>query len=304
MRSELRKTVPRKTTTKKLLPVLLGFACLLGVEAAANATTLYMNNATGGEAYIIAMNPTTGAVTDEFNVPAGGHDNGRGVVVVSNLLYYTVASSPTVYRYDLATHTDLGAAFTVAGATALSTIAFDGTNFWIGDYSGTNHAYLYTPTGSLLSTISLSRCGGFCDGLEYFVQGGQGRLISNDGDELDPNTYDVYDTSGNLVTAGLIHTTGYAGTGIAFDGTDFYVDEIDNRKIGVYDTSGTLLNTLTVTGYNTSIGTPFGEDLSFDYSQVLPPPSGVPEPASVALMGIGLGIVGFALRRRRTAKAL
>lgn len=27
-----------------------------------------------------------------------------------------------------------------SGASALSTIAYDGTNFWIGDYSGTNHA--------------------------------------------------------------------------------------------------------------------------------------------------------------------
>jgi sugar lactone lactonase YvrE len=100
--------------------------------------------------------------------------NGRGIVNVGNILYYTDANDNHVYAYNFATHTDLGTAFTVAAASALSTIAYDGTNFWIGDYSGTNHAYLYTPTGTLLKTISLANCTGHCDGLEFF----NGTLIS------------------------------------------------------------------------------------------------------------------------------
>ena len=85
--------------------------------------------------------------------------------------------------------TDLGPAFTVAGATAQSTMAYDGNNFWIGDYSGTNQAFLYSPSGTLIKTVSLANCTSFCDGLEYAILGGQARLISNRGDATGP--YDV-----------------------------------------------------------------------------------------------------------------
>ncbi len=89
-------------------------------------------------------------------------------------------------------------------------MAFDGTNFWIGDYSGTNHAYLYSPTGTLLKTISLSNCTGDCDGLEYVVLNGQSRLIENRGDAVGP--YDLYDTNGNLIQADFIDPTKTIGT--------------------------------------------------------------------------------------------
>ena len=90
-----------------------------------------------------------------------------------------------VFTHNLVTNVE-SVAFTVGGATGLSTMAYDGTDFWIGDYSGTNHAYHYTPGGTLLSTVSLSNCDGFCDGLEFFLQGGQPRLISNRGDTESP----------------------------------------------------------------------------------------------------------------------
>ncbi len=74
----------------------------------------------------------TGAVVNNYDVSSG---NGRGVVVVGNLMYTTNADSNSVYAYNLMTNTNLGVQFTVAGASALSTMAFDGTNF-CGDYSG------------------------------------------------------------------------------------------------------------------------------------------------------------------------
>ena len=280
---------------KKLLLVLCCSVFMLGMSGAAWALNLYGNNATFGSPYVYVMNPVTMTVTDEITNLSGS--NGRGVVVVGDTMYYTTATSPSVYSYTLSTHTDNGALFTVAGASALSTMAYDGTNFWIGDYSGTNQAYLYTPTGTLIKTISLSNCSGHCDGLEYFVQNSQGRLISNRGDTVGP--YDIYDTDGNLLTPSFINPT-FASTGIAFDGTNFYVSEIYNGKIAEYDgTTGTFINETAINGYNNR---PLVEDLSFDYVSVLPPPTAVPEPSTMLLMGVALaGGAGF-MRKRRVAK--
>jgi hypothetical protein len=284
------------------LKKLLILSCLL---VAASATALadnfvYGNNATGGAPYVFQIDKTTGVVTNTYTNLSGF--NGRGVVVVGTTMYYTAASSNIVYSYNLATNTNNGPLFTVAAASALSTIAYDGTNFWIGDYSGTDHAYLYTPTGTLLKTVSLADCTGSCDGLEYFVDaGGNGRLVSNeyDGGFGGINHYDLYDTNGNLITHDFITPVVTSSTGIAFDGTDFYTSNIFSNSLSEWTESGTFIKTLSLTGNPPN--NPFViEDLSFDYSQVLPPPNPgpVPEPSTFVLVGSSmLGLAG-AVRRR------
>ena len=256
---------------------------------------LYGNNASFGAPYIFQIDKTTGAVTHTYTGLSG--NNGRGVVVVGNTMYYTAANNNSIYSYNLTTDTDNGSLFTVAGSSGLSTIAYDGTNFWIGDYSGTNHAYLYTPTGTLLKTISLSGCTGFCDGLEYFVLGGQGRLLSNEADGSVDN-YDLYDTNGNLLQANYINTAGHTTgtTGIAFDGTNFYTSNIFQGQLNIWSQSGAYVGTETLSGGNFLI-----EDLSADYSQVLPPPPPVvPEPSTLALVGTAMaGLAQMAKRRFR-----
>ena len=225
-------------------------------------------------------------------------DNGRGVVVVGDTLYYTTATTNSVFSYTLSTSTDNGALFTVAGASALSTMAYDGTDFWIGDYSGTNQAYLYSPTGTLLKTISLGDCTGFCDGLEYFVDGsGNARLIENEADGNTPGIYDVYDTSGNLITHDFINTGNVSGTGIAYDGTDFFVSNIFQGTISVYDNTGTFIRTETLTGFPGDFA-PLVEDLSADYAVVLGNPP-TPEPATFATFGAGLLGLCLAVKRRK-----
>jgi len=278
----------------KHLFTVLALAGLASTPAVAD-NFLYGNNASFGAPYIFQIDKTTGAVTHTYTGLSG--NNGRGVVVVGNTMYYTAANNNSIYSYNLTTDTDNGSLFTVAGSSGLSTIAYDGTNFWIGDYSGTNHAYLYTPTGTLLKTISLSGCTGFCDGLEYFVLGGQGRLLSNEADGSVDN-YDLYDTNGNLLQANYINTAGHTTgtTGIAFDGTNFYTSNIFQGQLNIWSQSGAYVGTETLSGGNFLI-----EDLSADYSQVLPPPPPVvPEPSTLALVGTAMaGLAQMAKRRFR-----
>ena len=281
---------------------LLALSCLLaGTTLSYADNLLYGNNADFGSPYVYQIDKTTGAVLNTYSNLSG--NNGRGVVVVGDTMYYTSASTNSIFSYTLSTHTNNGAVFSIPGASGLSTIAYDGTNFYIGDYSGTNAVYEYTPTGTLLNTLHLQNCTGYCDGLEYFIQNGTGYLVENRGDSVGP--YDLYNLDGTLKTADFIPAppVGSSGTtGIAFDGTDFYTSNIFQGSLSEWDINGAFVRTFNITGTSPSFP-PLVEDLSADYSQVLPPPNPnpIPEPSSFILLGSGaVGLAG-ALRRKLRA---
>ncbi len=277
------------------LSLVVGVAISLSLVFTASASNLYFD--TAGVPNLGTVDPATGAVIDQFTPASAAGGNGRGAVVVGNIFYYTLANSGNVYAANRITHADLGVQFNVAGASGLSTMAYDGTNFWIGDYSGTNRAYYYTPTGTLLKTITLSKCSDFCDGLEYFKDpvSGAGRLISNefDGGFGGTNTYDIYDTNGALLTPGFIKTTqATAATGIAFDGNNFWVAGLHDNAFYEYSgTTGAFIKKLDIS--TTPAGNRTFEDISADYAVVLHP---TPEPSTLLLLGGGL--LATVLKRR------
>jgi len=287
---------------------LMTVAVLFGLTGVAGASTIFINSA-GSD--MGGFDASTGAQTNTLTQNKG---NGRGIVTVGNIVYYTVADSNNVYIRDKNTNADLGVAFSIAGASGLQAISFDGTNFWVGEYSGTTKAYYVSPTGVLLKTITLNDGElneGFYDGLEYF----NGKLIANRYDggfaRAGGNQYDIYDLDGNLLQLAFINTNGHGnGTGIAFDGTDFYVSNIfapGGFEITKWSgTTGAFIGTLDLAGSHGSI-----EDLSFDFAARQdtcggpnqPPCAGgggaVPEPMSMALVATGLaGLMARGLRRK------
>ncbi|HEV7123601.1 MAG TPA: hypothetical protein VGN24_09285 [Rhodanobacter sp.] len=284
-------------TLKKLMGIaavlVLGvLAC--GTASASPVTTIWGNSAGDG---LYQYDLATGNLLQSFD-PASTFDvswNGRGVVQVGNTLYLTNASDNNVYKMNATTGASEGVGFSITGASGLSAIAYDGANFWVADYSGSDKAYLYSPTGTLIKTISLTNCSGFCDGLEFF----NGKLIENrfDGGFGGANQYDVYDTAGNIVTADFFTSTSSASTGIAFDGADFWTSNIFDGSLSQWDgATGAFIG-------NLKLQTPRGsfeiEDLSVNYSQVIPP-TNVPEPEAPALFSLGVLLIGLftGLRRR------
>lgn len=268
---------------------------LIASSVGAHAANVIWANSAGSD---LSQFDGSGTQLNQF-FPSEG--NGRGVVQVGNVLYTTVADSNNVYTKDATTGVTTGIAFSIAGSTGLQAIAYDGTNFWVGDYSGTNQAYLYSPIGTLLNTVTLANSTGFYDGLEYF----NNKLIANqfDGGFGGPQFYSIYDTNGTLLTANFIDTTGHGnGTGIAFDGTNFFVSDIFNNSLTEWDgTTGAYISRIMLQGSHGAI-----EDLSVDYASrtdtcggVGQPPcnTSVPEPATWSVLAAGL--VALAATRRR-----
>ncbi len=284
---------------KKLLIAASIITALTGVSQAEAA--LIWENSAGSD--MGSFDPTTGT---EINTLTQNMGSGRGIVVVGDTVYYTTANSGNVYKRSASTNTDLGVAFTIAGTNGLQAISYDGTNFWVGDYSGTTKAYYVSPTGTLLNTITLdptvTHIEGFYDGLEYF----NGKLIANRYDggfaRAGGNQYDIYTLDGSLFRAAFIDTNGHGnGTGIAFDGSNFYVSDIYNNQISVWDgTTGAFIKDIVLQGSHGAI-----EDLAVDQIIVgdcfpFDPQcnnTSVPEPGVLPLIGIAL--LGFARIRRR-----
>ena len=270
-------------------------ALVLSTPAGAQSI-LWGNNAQfGTSAAIESFSKSSGVRTNIFAGFPGSSINGRGIVVVGNTVYYTVTDDNRIHRMDATTGADMG--FITTTQASMSTIAWDGSQFWTSDYSGSNQAYRIDLSGTTTSTINLANASGNSDGMEWF----NGKLIANRSDG--GSVYDIYDLNGNVLVNAFINT-GEFTTGIAYDGTNFYVSKIFSNSVGIYSgTTGAFLSDLVFDNTVPPYGQRLLEDLSVDYEQRIDTAT-TPEPATLAMLAPGLLAAFVTARRRRKSVSL
>jgi len=291
--------------------ILLGaLASLTTAQAVLADEVVWGNSASSGNVNLEEFDVTTGTLVpgQQFLVPnpIAVNDNGRGVAVLGNTIYYTTANSGNIYVTNAITHADLGILVNT-GFPGIANVATDGKFIYAASYQTSSGVVnKYDTSGNLVGTVTVGNGFGR-DGFEVQnnpnIDGGALTFISNRGDLTGP--YDVYDSSGNLLISDFIDPArdGFNNnvTGIAYDGTNYFVSNILQNRLFEYSGTGTFIKAIDLSG----IPNPFGQRLLEDLSAVgnttnNPPPPSVPEPASVMLFGTALAVSAVVARRRRS----
>jgi hypothetical protein len=266
---------------------------LIGSASLHAGTIIWANDARMNDSHIEAFDGASGALLTSFEAPnaaAQGHI-GRGIAVVGSSIFYSVDDSGAVFLTNPG-GADLGIAFNT-GLPGIGAIASDGLFLYLAPTGGSgaqNETVLkYTFGGALVSTTTLTPSTGpraplGRTGLE--VVGTD--FVANQGNNEGP--YDKFDASGTLLTADFLHPGFFSFTGVAFDGSTYYVfdEEAVPSIFRRFDAAGNALSSVTLT-------CPGGLqrcDLQ-DLSTVA-----TPEPSALYLLA---SVVGLAVLRRAAA---
>lgn len=285
---------------RKLFCMLAVSLVLAALCPAQTGPYLYMMSLLCWDNYpcVAKMDIPTGNIVTWYTGLSQGGENGRGVAVVGNLMYWTTAQSGNVNVYDLNARKWLFGFNVTGSGTYLSSLATDGTTLWAQEYTTTgNSVYAFDITNPFapkyLNTIKLPLCTGYCDGLEVITFfDGQKDLLANRGDHVDP--YDEYDSAGAIAQPAYIAPpTGDAG--IAWEGTCavlcgaeyFYTSDLLGHNIHVFNGSGTLIRTIPIQGL--LYPSQEFEDLSLEVQPPPPPPATPCHEAASPSLAVNIG---------------
>ncbi len=273
----------------------LGISGLLAAPAPARADTMIWSNGfNAGTPQIVPtineFDAKTGALVKTFADPAGTPgETGLGIAVVGSKIFYSVADSTSVFLTD--TNGDnLGTAFVVnePGVTGIASIATDGQFLYLTPASSTlslnENVYKYDFSGNPIGPpITLPPSAGVVQGFRSGLEVVGNTFVANQ-PRGDIGPYDQFNaTNGNLITAAFLNPGTFGFTGVAFDGTFYYVfdDEADPSQLVVFNASGSFVDRVTLTG----LPGPNDQAMLWDLSAVVP---AVPEPSTLALLAAAL----------------
>ena len=143
--------------TKSLGLTIAVAGCLIVNGTSAHGSIIWGNSASSGNVRLEAFDSVTGLLIpgQQFLVPnlTARADNGRGIAVLGNDIYYTTASSGNIYKTNSVTHADLGIVVNT-GFAGIANLATDGVLLYASNYQvNTGAVNKYNLAGGLVGSI-------------------------------------------------------------------------------------------------------------------------------------------------------